>query len=30
MFAANINPASGNLVAIQISGFAGNIRIYRR
>jgi type II secretory pathway pseudopilin PulG len=30
IFAAGINPASGNLVAIQISGFAGNIRIYRR
>ena len=28
--AATINPASGNLVAIQISGFAGNVRIYRR
>jgi prepilin-type N-terminal cleavage/methylation domain-containing protein len=29
-FAATINPASGNLVAIQISGFGGNVRIYRR
>jgi Tfp pilus assembly protein FimT len=28
--AAAINPASGNLVAIQISGFGGNVRIYRR
>lgn len=28
--AASINPASGNLVAIQISGFGGNVRIYRR
>lgn len=28
--AAMINPASGNLVAIQISGFGGNVRIYRR
>jgi prepilin-type N-terminal cleavage/methylation domain-containing protein len=28
--AATINPASGNLVAIQISGFGGNVRIYRR
>jgi prepilin-type N-terminal cleavage/methylation domain-containing protein len=28
--AATINPASGNLVAIQISGFAGDVRIYRR
>lgn len=28
--AAGINPASGNLVAIQISGFGGNVRIYRR
>ena len=25
-----IDPASGNIVAIQISGFGGNIRIYRR
>ena len=30
MLAAGINPPSGNLVAIQISGFAGNVRIYRR
>jgi Tfp pilus assembly protein FimT len=28
--AATINPASGNLVAIQVSGFGGNARIYRR
>jgi hypothetical protein len=28
--AAGINPASGNLVAIQISGLGGNVRIYRR
>jgi type II secretory pathway pseudopilin PulG len=28
--AATINPASGNLVAIQVSGFGGNVRIYRR
>src|SRR6476659_3961984 len=28
--AAGINPASGNLVAIQVSGFGGNVRIYRR
>jgi type II secretory pathway pseudopilin PulG len=28
--AASINPASGNLVAIQISGIGGNVRIYRR
>jgi type II secretory pathway pseudopilin PulG len=28
--AVTINPASGNLVAIQVSGFGGNIRIYRR
>jgi prepilin-type N-terminal cleavage/methylation domain-containing protein len=28
--AATINPASGNLVAIQISGLGGNVRIYRR
>jgi prepilin-type N-terminal cleavage/methylation domain-containing protein len=28
--AAAINPASGNLAAIQISGFGGNVRIYRR
>jgi prepilin-type N-terminal cleavage/methylation domain-containing protein len=28
--AATIDPASGNLVAIQISGFGGNVRIYRR
>ncbi len=28
--AATINPASGNLVAIQISGIGGNVRIYRR
>ena len=30
ILAATINPATGNLVAIQISGFAGNVRIYRR
>ena len=30
MLAANINPASGNLVAIQLSGFGGDVRIYRR
>jgi len=30
MLAAGINPASGNLVAIHISGFGGNVRIYRR
>ena len=28
--AVSINPASGNLVAIQISGLGGNVRIYRR
>src|SRR5882757_2292613 len=28
--AATIDPASGNLVAIQVSGFGGNVRIYRR
>jgi type II secretory pathway pseudopilin PulG len=28
--AATINPASGNLVAIQISGFGGTVKIYRR
>jgi prepilin-type N-terminal cleavage/methylation domain-containing protein len=28
--AARINPATGNLAAIQISGFGGNVRIYRR
>ena len=28
--AATVNPASGNLVAVQISGFGGDIRIYRR
>jgi prepilin-type N-terminal cleavage/methylation domain-containing protein len=28
--AATINPASGNVVAIQVSGFGGNARIYRR
>jgi prepilin-type N-terminal cleavage/methylation domain-containing protein len=28
--AATINPAIGNLVAVQISGLGGNIRIYRR
>ena len=28
--AVTINPASGNLVAIQISGFGGNVSIYRR
>ena len=28
--AATINPASGNLVAIQLSGFGGNVNIYRR
>jgi len=30
ILAAGIDPASGNLVAIQISGFGGNVRIYRR
>ena len=30
ILAATINPATGNLVAIQISGFGGNVRIYRR
>jgi hypothetical protein len=30
MLAAGIDPASGNLVAIQVSGFGGNVRIYRR
>jgi len=30
MLAAGINPASGNLVAIQISGFGGDVRRYRR
>lgn len=30
ILAATINPASGNLAAIQISGFGGNVRIYRR
>jgi prepilin-type N-terminal cleavage/methylation domain-containing protein len=30
MLAASINPASGNLVAIQVSGFGGDVRIYRR
>jgi prepilin-type N-terminal cleavage/methylation domain-containing protein len=30
MLAASINPASGNVVAIQISGFGGDVRIYRR
>jgi prepilin-type N-terminal cleavage/methylation domain-containing protein len=28
--AATINPATGNLLAVQISGFGGNVRIYRR
>jgi len=28
--AVTISPASGNLVAIQVSGFGGNVRIYRR
>jgi len=28
--AVAITPASGNLVAIQVSGFGGNVRIYRR
>jgi prepilin-type N-terminal cleavage/methylation domain-containing protein len=28
--AATTDPASGNLVAIQVSGFGGNVRIYRR
>jgi type II secretory pathway pseudopilin PulG len=28
--AAGVNPASGNLAAIQISGLGGNVRIYRR
>ena len=28
--AASVSPASGNLVAIQISGFGGHVRIYRR
>jgi type II secretory pathway pseudopilin PulG len=28
--AASIDPASGNLVAVQISGLGGNVRIYRR
>ena len=28
--AATINPASGDLVAIQISGFGGNVRTHRR
>jgi len=28
--AATINPASGNLIAVQITGFGGNVRIYRR
>ena len=30
ILAAGVNPASGNLVAIQISGFGGNVRIFRR
>src|SRR5438128_1339002 len=30
MLAATVNLASGNLVAIQISGFGGDVRIYRR
>jgi prepilin-type N-terminal cleavage/methylation domain-containing protein len=30
ILAAGINPASGNLVAIQLSGFGGDVRIYRR
>ena len=28
--AATINPATGNLVAVQISGLGGNVKIYRR
>jgi prepilin-type N-terminal cleavage/methylation domain-containing protein len=28
--AATINPATGNLLAVQISGFGGNVKIYRR
>lgn len=28
--AATTNPATGNLLAVQISGFGGNVRIYRR
>jgi hypothetical protein len=28
--AATINPVSGNLAAIQVSGFGGDVRIYRR
>jgi Tfp pilus assembly protein FimT len=28
--AASTNPASGNLAAIQLSGFGGHVRIYRR
>ncbi len=28
--AAGVSPASGNLVAIQVSGFGGDVRIYRR
>jgi prepilin-type N-terminal cleavage/methylation domain-containing protein len=30
MLGASINPATGNLAAIQVSGFGGNVRIYRR
>jgi len=30
LLAATIDPASGNLVAIQISGLGGNVRVYRR
>jgi prepilin-type N-terminal cleavage/methylation domain-containing protein len=30
VLAASVDPASGNLVAIQISGFGGNVRIFRR
>jgi prepilin-type N-terminal cleavage/methylation domain-containing protein len=30
ILAATINPASGNLVAVQVSGFGGDVRIYRR
>jgi len=28
--AATVNPPSGNFAAVQISGFGGNVRIYRR
>jgi hypothetical protein len=30
ILAASVNPASGNVVAIQISGLGGDVRIYRR